>query len=57
VGRQGFEPWTNGLKIQCSTKLSYPPVLSVNDKEFIVSVWTEIIVIVIHWNSPKEKDG
>ena len=22
---QGFEPWTNGLKVRCSTRLSYIP--------------------------------
>jgi hypothetical protein len=25
VGWQGFEPWTNGLKGRCSTRLSYQP--------------------------------
>jgi hypothetical protein len=29
VGRQGFEPWTNGLKGRCSTRLSYQPNLLV----------------------------
>ena len=26
VSRQGFEPWTLGLKVRCSTRLSYRPV-------------------------------
>ena len=26
VGRQGFEPWTLGLKVRCSARLSYRPV-------------------------------
>ncbi len=25
VGPQGFEPWTLGLKVRCSAKLSYRP--------------------------------
>ncbi len=26
VGRAGIEPTTNGLKVRCSTKLSYRPI-------------------------------
>ena len=26
MSRQGFEPWTLGLKVRCSTRLSYRPV-------------------------------
>ena len=27
VGPQGFEPWTLGLKVRCSARLSYRPTL------------------------------
>ena len=27
VGAQGFEPWTPGLKVRCSSQLSYTPIL------------------------------
>ena len=30
VGPQGFEPWTLGLKVRCSARLSYRP----NSEEF-----------------------
>jgi hypothetical protein len=35
VGRQGFEPWTNGLKIRCSNRLSYRPVLETSASFYV----------------------
>ena len=43
VGPQGFEPWTLGLKVRCSARLSYRPTLMGWFDRFVAhakSVWS-----------------
>ena len=48
VGPQGFEPWTLGLKVRCSARLSYRPTLMewvrliclAREKRMVNSKWT-----------------